>query len=249
MGEARNVTERFLSFRMVGDRRESDTLIMRLFIAYIVAFLSLIFLCTIFPQKAFSEMQETQRSPERTGQKNRTEREAKAYEIFEKILALSNEPDKKDVFGRIEKLYLEIIRDYPDTALAQECYWRLITHYLENAAPPMFEKAEKMHEEFLKRYPESVIGNLIVDTLSRGYYNGAAWEKLARLNLPVVSNFYETGKAFNPLPLFMYAEAQFNLGNFQEAERVYRSVVERFPESRQAFLSKERLDGMHYKNK
>jgi TolA-binding protein len=46
----------------------------------------------------------------------------------------------------------------------------------------------------------------------------------------------------------MYAEAQCNLGNFKEAETVYRSIIESFPKSRQASSSRKRLDEMQKKN-
>jgi tetratricopeptide (TPR) repeat protein len=222
---------------------------MKRFITSIIAFLFLVSLCTIAPQKVIADMPDTQRSSGKAGQKDsRTDGEAQAYELFEKILILSDKSDKKDVFEEIEKLYLEIIQKYPDTALAQECYWRLIIHYVNNSTPPMFEKAENMYAEFLRNYPESVIRNLIIDTLSKGYYKSGAWEKIITLNLPAVQAFYETKKSSNPSPLFMYAEAHFNLGNLQEAEKVYRSLIEAFPKSRQASSSRKRLDEMQKKN-
>jgi len=225
-------------------------MVMKIFITYVIAFLSIVFLCNIAPQKALSDTPDTQELPEKAGQKNNgTDGEARAYEIFEMILMLSDESDKKDVFGEIEELYLEIIQKYPDTALAQECYWRLIIHYVEKSTPPLFEKAEKMYGEFLKNYPKSAIKNLIIDTLSKGYYDNGVWEKLITLNLPVVEAFYETKKLSNPSLLFMYAEAQFNLGNPQEAEKAYESLIESFPKSRLAALSKKRLDELQKENK
>ena len=226
---------------------------MKTVITYIIAFVSLVSLCVLVPQKAVSGTPDTQGALKNLGQKDsRADDKAHAYEIFEKILILSNESDiseNRDVFKEIEKLYLEIIQEYPDTALAQECYWRLIKHYLEKSNPPMFEKAENLYGEFLKHYPESVIKNLIVDTLSKSYYKSRDWEKLITLNAPLVQTVYKTKKLSNPSPLFMYAEAQFNLGNLKEAEKAYGSLIELSPKSREASVSRKRLDEMHNRNK
>ena len=218
---------------------------MKTVITYIITLASLVTLCALAPQAALSDTTDTQGLSNTAKKDSRADDKSRAYEIFEKILVLSEEPDNKDTFKEIEKLYLEIIQKYPDTALAQECYWRLIKHYVEKSNPPMVEEAEKTYAEFLKRYPESVIKNFIIDTLSKSYYKSGDWEKLSTLNAPLVQAFYKTKKVSNPSPLFMYAEAQFNLGNIQEAEKAYKSLIESSPKSREASLSKKRLDEIH----
>ncbi len=223
---------------------------MKIFTLYIVAFIFIVSLCILTPQTAISEMSDESKLSENAEQKShQTDREKKAYEVFEKILILSGKSDDKDVFQEIEALYLEIIREYSDTALAQECYWRLVMLYVEKSTPPMFEKAENLYAEFLEKYPKSVVRNLIVDSLSKSYLKNGNLEKVLELNAPLVEAFYATGELSNPSPLFMYAEAQFKIGNLGEAEKAYKSLIESFPNSRLAYSSKKRLDEMQKKEK
>jgi TolA-binding protein len=168
--------------------------------------------------------------------------EAKAYELFNKILILTETPDINAVFPQMEALYLEIIRGYPDTALAQESCWRLISLYVDKNNPPQYEKAEAIYTEFLKRYPGSVIKNLIDDTLSRSYYKNEKWNEILKLYSSVVDVYKEKGKLSNPNPMFMYAEAKFNLGDLTEAEKAYKIIIELFPTSSRAATSKTRLE-------
>jgi outer membrane protein assembly factor BamD (BamD/ComL family) len=188
-------------------------------------------------------MTSAQELSENAGQKtDLTDRKDQAYELFEEILVLTETADMKDAFPKIESLYLKIINEYPDTALAQECYWRLVILYVEKSIPPQFEKAEKTYAEFLTKYPQSVIKYLIEDTLSKSYYDKGKWENLLELNLSAVEAFYETGKLSNPASLFMYAEAQFNLGDLGAAEKAYKSLIESFPKSRMTTTAKQRLE-------
>ena len=212
---------------------------MKMLPLYIGAFICSMMLFGVVPQEAVSEMTNAPGSSEKA---NLTDRKAEAYEIFEEILVLTETSDMKDAFPKIESLYYKIIHEYPDTALAQECYWRLVTLYVEKSTPPLFEKAENTYAEFLKKYPESVIRFLIEDTLSKSYYKEEKWKKLLKLNLPAVEDYYKTGKLSNPAPLFMYAEAQYNLGDIGAAEKAYRSLVDSFPKSRMTSTAQERLE-------
>ena len=89
---------------------------------------------------------------------------------------------------------------------------------------------------------------LIEDTLSKSYYKEEKWKKLLKLNLPAVEDYYKTGKLSNPAPLFMYAEAQYNLGDIGAAEKAYRSLVDSFPKSRMTSTSQERLEEIKKKS-
>jgi hypothetical protein len=51
--------------------------------------------------------------------------------LLGEILTLTETPVINAVLLKMEALYLEIIRGYPDTALAQESCWRLISLYGE----------------------------------------------------------------------------------------------------------------------
>jgi TolA-binding protein len=207
-------------------------------------------LFNVVPKEAVSETTNAKGPSEKAEQKaDPTDRKDQAYEIFEEILILTETSNIKDSFPKIESLYFKIIHEYPDTALAQECYWRLVILYVEKSTPPLFEKAENTYAEFLKKYPQSVIKHLIEDTLSKSYYKKGKWKKLLELNLPAAEEYYKTGKLSNPAPLFMYAEAQFNLGDIGAAEKAYKSLVDSFPKSRMTSSAKKRLEEIKNKSK
>lgn len=205
-----------------------------------------IFLFSIFavtPATNPSEKQEETTPSEETKKKPySTEQEEKAYELFEEILNLTETSDIQAVLPQMEALYLRIIKEYPDIALAQECYWRLISLYVDKSTPPSYEKAEDLYNEFLKKYPASVIKSMIDDTLSKNYYKNKKWDKLVNLCLPAVNEYKEKGKLLNPNPMFMYAEAKFNLGDLIEAEKAYKVVIELFPKSSSATTAKARIE-------
>ena len=213
--------------------------------AYIYTILS-IFLVFIFVRASVatsSEKTEDVVTSEETKKKPySTEQEEKAYELFEEILTLTETSDIQAVLPQMEALYLRIIKEYPDIALAQESYWRLISLYVDKSTPPSYEKAEDLYNEFLKKYPGSVMKNLIEDTLSKSYYKNEKWDKLLKLCSPAFDEFNETGKLANPNPMFMCAEAKFNLGDIVEAEKAYKVVIELFPKSNRAATAKARLE-------
>lgn len=230
-------------------REKHGTICMKMLNLCIAAFICSLVLFNVVTQEARSETTSAKGPSEKADQKaDLTNRKDKAYEIFEEILILNETSDMKDAFPKIESLYFKIIHEYPDTALAQECYWRLVILYVEKNTPPLFEKAENTYAEFLKKYPESVIRYLIEDTLSEGYHKAGKWENLLKLNLPAVEEFYKTGKLSNPAPLFMYAEAQFNLGDIGAAEKAYKSLVDSFPKSRVTSSAKKRLEEIKRKS-
>jgi len=208
-----------------------------------VIFIFLISIFTAAPIIASSEESGEAKPSEETKEKlSPADREAKAYELFDEILTLTETSGTATAFSQIEALYFKIIREYSDTALAQESYWRLISLYVDKSVPPGYEKAETLYFEFLKKYPESVIKNMIEDTLSKSYSKNGKWDKLLKLSLPAVNEFKEKGKLSNPNLMFMYAEAKFNLGDLIEAEKAYKIVIELVPTSIIATTSKRRLE-------
>src|SRR4030043_606397 len=203
---------------------------------------------SVVPRTTPSEKQEEATPSEKKREEPvSADREAKAYELFNEILTLTETPDTKAVYPQMEALYLEIIRGYPDTALAQESCWRLISLYEEKNTPPEYEKADTLYAEFLKRYPGSAIKALIDDTLSGSYYKNEKWNGILKLYSSVVDVYKEKGKLPNPNPMFMYAEAKYNLGDLVEAEKAYKIVIELFPTSNGAATSKGRLEDIKKK--
>jgi hypothetical protein len=125
--------------------------------------------------------------------------EERALETFNEILELvSSTTDRQKVLPQIEKRYAEIIRDYPGTPLAQECYWRLIMIYAEDYSPPEHEKAEQLYQEFVMRYPDSGLKGSIQETLGKSYYKNAEWNKLISLTSPEYAEHREKGKLPRP---------------------------------------------------
>ncbi len=171
------------------------------------------------------------------------EQDAKALAAFNEILSISQASDSRQaVLPQIEKIYNEIITKYPEASLAQESYWRLIAIYVNDYNPPAYEKAEALYNEFFKKYPESDLRGFIDETLGTSYYKNAEWDKLLKVCLPSYRKYIEEGKRPRPSLIFMYSEANFNLGNFTEAEKGYKIVIEMFPRLSESIKAKERLE-------
>jgi tetratricopeptide (TPR) repeat protein len=219
----------------------------------IVKFLLLIFLLSFFvigcapaPEIVQPERPTEVPPPQKPKEKVvPTAREQESLEIFTEILdIIESSEDRQSVLPQVEELYDRIIREYPDTPLAQESYWKLITIYMEDYSPPDFEKAETRYTEFIKKYPNSILRGMVEDTLGKGYYKNAKWEELLRLCTPVYKDYIEKGKHPRASLIFMYSEANYNLGNLEEAEKGYRIVAELFPKLIVGKKSKAMLEKM-----
>ena len=149
--------------------------------------------------------------------------------------------DRKTVLPKMEDLYLNIIHRYQKSPLAQECYLKLISIYVEDYSPPEFEKAEMLYKEFLSSYPRSILIRFMEDKLGNSYYANADWDRLLKLTTPRYQEYIESGDPVNSTMLFMYSEANFHLGNVKEAEEGYARVSEMLPESTVGVQSKKRL--------
>jgi len=202
------------------------------------------FSCATSPKPAVMEKPETVIEKE-NGKKviGRTEEEIKSLELFTEILDLTESTDdRQSVLPRAEALYDKIIREYPGTPLAQESYWRLVTMYVRDYSPPDYEKADKRYREFLEKYPHSVMKGFIDDTLGNSYYKHAEWNRLLKLTAPVFREYTDKKTPPRAPLLFMYAEANYNLGDLVEAERAYRMAVDLFPETTAGVKSRTMLE-------
>jgi TolA-binding protein len=172
-----------------------------------------------------------------------TEQETKSLEVFTEILeVIEATNDRQSAIPKIEELYAGIIREYPEAPLAQESYWKLITIYVEDYSPPQYDKAEARYHDFLEKYPQSILRGMIDDTLGKSYYKSAEWNKLLELCTPAFKGYIEEGKQPRPTLLFMYSEANYHLGNFEEAEKGYEIVAELFPRLSEGMMSKKILE-------
>lgn len=213
-----------------------------LLLVFIIVF---IYSCAATPKKAETEKNDEIKTPpaETKNAPVPTAEETKSLELFTGVLELiESTDDRKTVLPKIEELYENIIRDYPEAPLAQESYWKLITIYVEDFSPPAYDKAEIKYNEFVKKYPQSYIKGFIDDTLTNSYYKNADWNGLLKLTTPVYQEYLEKGKQPRASMMFMYSEANYNLGNIEEAGKGYNIVSELFPKLIVGIKSKQMLE-------
>lgn len=210
----------------------------------LVVIIALIYSCAAPPKKAETGKNEEITTPPagtKTGLAPTAE-ETKSLELFTSVLELAESTDdRKSVLPKIEELYEKIIRDYPQTPLAQESYWKLITIYVEDYSPPAYDRAEMKYNEFIEKYPQSYIKGFIDDTLSNSYYKNADWNGLFKFTSPAYQEYLEKGKQPRASMMFMYSEANYNLGNIEEAAKGYKIVSELFPKLIVGIKSKQML--------
>jgi tetratricopeptide (TPR) repeat protein len=167
-------------------------------------------------------------------------------DLFNRILEIStSSEDRQAVLPEIEALYKRIITEYPDAPLTQESYWRLIKIYLEEYSPPALKKAEELYKEFSMRYPDSIFRNMVIETMSRGYYNAGRWKELLEISLPIFDRYVKDGIRPGPLILLMYSEANFRLGHAEEAKKGYEIAIKLYPALKNNREVKERLDELN----
>jgi len=213
------------------------------------AFLLLIFIygCATAPKTPVMEKSEVSKDPVEVITEITPERdkENKSLDIFAEILDLvESTDDRQTVLPGIEDLYSRIIREYPETPLAQESYWKLITICLEDYSPPKLDKADALYKEFINKYPESLLRVIVEDTLGKGFYKNAAWSKLINLYSSSYNEYIEKGKKPRASSIFMYSEANFYLENMDAASKGYEIVAELFPQLREGKKSKAMLEKM-----
>jgi tetratricopeptide (TPR) repeat protein len=177
-----------------------------------------------------------------------TESEINSLKIFNQIYRLTRSSrDRSAVLPEIEALYLKIITEYPDAPLAQESYWRLMTLYMRDYSPPAFDRAETLYAGFLQGKENPAIRGLLVETLGKGYYRYARWEELLSTTAIELKEYREDGEKPRPSLVFLNAEAYYNLGNMEEAEKGYRMLAEVFPQSSEGKMAKKRLEEIRNK--
>ncbi len=196
--------------------------------------IALIFLtaCTTVTKETQKVLPNETAQPEKIREDHiHTEDEKKSFEIFSEIFKITRSTrDRQSVLPRIEALYKQIIRNYPETPLAQESHWKLIRIYVNEYSPPDYEKAEMLYHDFLKTYHKSPLQSVVADTLGRSYVKHAEWSRLLTLCSPAYRGYIEKKITPQASLMFMYAEANYNLGKMEVAEKAYSTVSELFPE-------------------
>jgi hypothetical protein len=162
--------------------------------------------------------------------KIRTEEEKKSFDIFKEIFSKTRSGrDRQSVLPEIEALYMQIIRDYPETPLAQESHWKLINIYVREYAPPDYGRAEMLYHDFLTKYHNSPLKGVVADTLGRSYVKHGEWSRLLTLCSPSYRGYVDKKITPRASLMFMYAEANYNLGNMEQAENAYSLIIDLFP--------------------
>lgn len=177
-----------------------------------------------------------------------TKEQRESLDIFTQILEIYESAESRQAAAQeAEVLYARIITEYPDTPLAQESYWKLVTVSLRDYSPPDFEKAEAYYNDFMAKYPGSVLKNAVEQTLINKYVRHAEWERLLKFCTPAFMEFKDEGKAPTPLVVFMYSEAHYRLGNIIEAEEGYKAVLELYPTLSYGKRAEKRLEEIKQK--
>jgi tetratricopeptide (TPR) repeat protein len=164
-----------------------------------------------------------------------------AYNTFNEMLEMTANRPRKEVLPELVAGYETIIKESPDTYLAEESHYRLIIHYFEDPRPPQVEKAENVYRQYFERYKEPKLGYVINVTMARLYYNYAMWDRLSDFLIPFVRDFVVTGKIVNPVFLFYYSEAKFFLKDYDEAARGYRLLIREKPANMELDVARKRL--------
>lgn len=160
---------------------------------------------------------------------------------FEEILEISSSGRRRERLPEIEAVYTEIIRKYPKSPLAQESWFSLFKIVMNDYAPPKIDRGEEIYREFIVKYPDSQFASEMEDMIATAFQRSGKWEQLLKFTTPAVRNYIKTGKMARPMHMFMYSEAKLNMGETAEAEKGFWIVVDLFPKSREAEMSKNRL--------
>lgn len=161
---------------------------------------------------------------------------------FEEVLEATANLPHDETRALVREGFFEIIEKYPDSYIAEESYFRLILSYLEDFYPPEEKRAEELYREYFQKYQNPKLGNVINQTMARFYYRTGNWKKLVAFTVPYLRDYVKTGKLSNPLFIFFYSEAKFNMNDLKEARNGYNTLIRHFPGSHEAKISKDRLN-------
>jgi TolA-binding protein len=184
-------------------------------------------------------------SPETATKRSLTPEEQKraSLEVFKEILkAREKRPLTPETIKNVESLYWRIIREYPESPLAQESYIHLIKLYLRDYNPPQLDRAEGVYREFITTYPSSPVREKLDSLMTAYYYSNQMWKKIIEIHYDRIRRFIETGKIDNPYFLYIYSEAKLHLGDTEEAEKGYKWVIKLAPGTNTAVKAQTRLE-------
>ncbi|MBM9538543.1 ankyrin repeat domain-containing protein [Desulfobulbus alkaliphilus] len=154
-----------------------------------------------------------------------------ARELFNQIAALEDWE-----LEEMEKLYLRLMEEAPDTAQAQESYWRLSNMYMRGFSPARNHDAIALLERYLERYPESTLLDerfamfttpgmpLVEKRLLILYEYENKWEKAVALYERLIPDPVRAGQGL--LEHFIaYGRALEEVGRHDDAVHVYLAYL------------------------
>lgn len=167
--------------------------------------------------------------------------EQKALESYVELQNLSMTMPQEQYLPRLEEGLKNIMQQYPETYLAEESYYHLINKYLNTFDPPRIEDAEDMYVQYFKAYEKPKLGPAINRIVADFYYTYGHWERLAAFCVPFVKSFLESVGTDDTLYVLYYADAKFNLKDYEEARRGYVYLINRARDQWTIDISNKRL--------
>jgi len=157
------------------------------------------------------------------------EQEQLAMDTFNEMLDMTIGRPRQEVLPELEAGYEKIIKEAPDTYLAEESHYRLMIQYFEDPRQQQIDKAEEIYRLYFERYKEPKLKLAMNSTLARLYYNYKVWDRLDNFMIPFIKQYVETGKIEDTLYFFYYSEAKYWLKDYDEAARGFRLMIRENP--------------------
>lgn len=183
----------------------------------------------------------------------------KAIEEYEKVLenypAALNESAKalfsigliyqqENNWLKAEEYFKKTLKDYPETETGLLTPLYFARYYKSkdqtDKAKTAYSEAIKGYKGTISKNQDNVLGLLALDYIVNCFGDEAKWQKLL-VFLEETSNKYPEGPLALKSLFVMGRVNEVNLKNEKETERIYREIIERFPESPIALSLKKYL--------
>jgi len=147
------------------------------------------------------------------------QQQLRAEELFEQI----RQTDNYD-YEQIERLYLQLLRECPDSDKAEESYFRLSNLYRMGMDPPEYGKLRVLLEEYLERFPDSDMAPEMRERLLRTYESSGQWQQVVEIYDQLIPALPEDHQYYL-VKLLDYANALEGNGNREKAFTYYQQVA------------------------
>lgn len=106
-----------------------------------------------------------------------------------------------------------------------------------------------IYSKFTIRYPKSILRGIVEETIAKKYNKYAEWNRLLNFTAPIIDRYAVNSGKEGPAMIFLYAEANYFLGNIKDAEKGYKLVMKLFPDGMESPRAKTRLEEIGEKPK